>query len=105
MEQSYTKRRRLLSEPPPPGPESQYLGGQPSVTTFSTSTASVHPASRRPKSEPKTDEEWEYHKPNICRLYVQEELKLQDVMKEMKSKYHFNASCVLRPSFYFSVDS
>ena len=47
---------------------------------------------RAPKAATKSKDEWEAHRDNIHRLYVEENLPLEGVMKAMVDTYGFHAS-------------
>ncbi|KAL8791747.1 MAG: hypothetical protein Q9195_005685 [Heterodermia aff. obscurata] len=47
---------------------------------------------RAPKAATKSRDEWEAHRDNIHRLYIDENLSLESVMKAMGGTYDFHAS-------------
>jgi len=95
MAHSYTGRRPLLPKLQRRELGSQSLNAQPLTTSLSTSTIPLQPAPRQPKTNPKTDQEWEHQRPNIEQLYVTDDLSLLEVMREMEGRYHFKASYVV----------
>ena len=56
------------------------------------STVAALSKPRQPKSATRTGEEWERQKPNIIRLFVEQDLPLQDVMRKMGEDHDFHAS-------------
>ena len=70
-----------LMAPPPPPPS------LPSNIDISTTKRR-----RAPKAPTKSKEEWNAHRSHIHRLYVDENLPLEGVMKAMSDTYGFHAS-------------
>ncbi|MCJ1420438.1 hypothetical protein MMC32_006795 [Xylographa parallela] len=55
-------------------------------------TTDTRPRSRQPKTTTRSEQDWEDQRPNITRLFVEQDLPLQDVIQMMDEQYHFKAS-------------
>ena len=100
MDSPYMTGRVLLPKVEPLEPRGRLSIAHTFIDSLATSESPVPPKCRQRKSATKTDQEWEDQKPTFLRLYVEDDLPLQEVMKKMEDEYQFKASYVLHHITY-----
>ena len=92
MSPTDTTKRILIPRPTSLQIESQRSSIQTLNGPPPTSINAVPPKPRQRKNATWTDQEWEHQKPNFIRLFLEQDLPLQDVIRKIDKDHHFKAT-------------